>query len=85
MNADLFVRLGMAAGEAESRVALLSRVCRGFEAWVGAGPRSVVVRDPNGAAIALGELRPGRTPEFARLRPNVVFPWAVRQGRAEVD
>lgn len=53
--------------------------------WVGAGPRSVVVRDADGAAIALGELRPGAAPGFARLRPNVVFPWAVRQGRAGVD
>jgi tRNA pseudouridine55 synthase len=50
--------------------------------WVGRGPRSVVVRDAGGAAIALGELFPGRTPELARLRPNVVFPWAVRQGGA---
>lgn len=53
--------------------------------WVGAGPRSVVVRDADGAAIALGELRSGSAADRARLRPNVVFPWAVRQGRAEVD
>lgn len=53
--------------------------------WVGAGARSVVVRDAGGAAIALGELRPGSGPERARLRPNVVFPWAVRQGRAEAE
>jgi tRNA pseudouridine55 synthase len=49
--------------------------------WVGGGPRSVVVRDADGRAIALGELNPAAPPETARLRPNVVFPWAVRQGQ----
>lgn len=50
--------------------------------WIGLGPRSVVVRDANGAAIALGELHAGPTEQLARLRPHVVFPWAVRQGQA---
>jgi len=49
--------------------------------WVGAGPRSVVVRDATGAAIALGELNACADGDQARLRPNVVFPWAVRQGQ----
>jgi tRNA pseudouridine55 synthase len=51
--------------------------------WVGApvgsGPRSVVMRDPAGRALALGELcrsETGRT----RACPHVVFPWAVRSG-----
>jgi tRNA pseudouridine55 synthase len=48
---------------------------------VGRGPRSVVARDPDGRAVALGQLNPGDD-EHAVLRPNVVFPWAVRQGRA---
>jgi tRNA pseudouridine55 synthase len=48
---------------------------------IGAGPRSVVVRDAAGVAIALGELSPGSAGHPARLRPNVVFPWAVRQGQ----
>ncbi len=51
-------------------------------AMVGLGPRSVVVRDDAGRAIALGELGAAGPPERARLRPNVVFPWAVRQGQA---
>lgn len=45
------------------------------------GPRSVVVRDPDGNAIALGQLH-AVDEDTAALRPNVVFPWAVRQGRA---
>jgi tRNA pseudouridine55 synthase len=49
---------------------------------LGAGPRSVVARDPNGRSLALGEVvadpaSPGRT----IFCPRVVFPWAVRQGR----
>ncbi len=50
---------------------------------VGAGPRSVVIRAPDGTPLALGEL--GRAAAGAgalRIHPHVVFPWAVRQGRA---
>lgn len=52
------------------------------DAPIAAGPRSVVFRDPAGAALALGELcadpaGPGR----ALACPRVVFPWAVRSGR----
>jgi tRNA pseudouridine55 synthase len=45
------------------------------------GPRSVVMRDPEGRALALGEL--ARLPEsgLALACPHVVFPWAVRIGR----
>ncbi len=47
-----------------------------------AGPRSLVMRDLAGAALALGELVP--VPEDGgtlALAPHVVFPWAVREGR----
>ena len=46
---------------------------------VGAGERSVVLRDVSGRALALGELRleAGAVAAF----PQVVFPWAVREGR----
>jgi len=45
------------------------------------GPRSVVLRDGDGRALALGEVReaPGGG---AFAHPQVVFPWAVREGRA---
>jgi tRNA pseudouridine55 synthase len=48
---------------------------------IGAGPRSVVFRDPAGAALALGELcaDPG-DPRRVLACPRVVFPWAVRSG-----
>lgn len=47
---------------------------------VEAGPRSVVLRDAAGRALALGELR--RSEEGGtRACPHVVFPWAVRSGR----
>ena len=49
---------------------------------VGAGPRSVVLRDGAGRALALGELRAGEMPGRALACPQVVFPWAVREGRA---
>jgi tRNA pseudouridine55 synthase len=49
---------------------------------VGAGERSVVFRDADGRALALGELRPGATADEALARPHVVFPWAVREGGA---
>jgi len=50
---------------------------------VGAGPRSIVIRAADGSPLALGELRRAAeegTPLLAC--PNVVFPWAVREGRA---
>lgn len=47
---------------------------------VGAGARSVVFRDDSGRALALGELR--AEGDGVRARPSVVFPWAVREGRA---
>jgi tRNA pseudouridine55 synthase len=47
------------------------------------GPRSVVMRDQAGRALALGELAPhADDPALAVARPHVVFPWAVRTGRA---
>jgi len=46
---------------------------------VGAGPRSVVFRDGDGRALALGELL--AAPEGTLACPHVVFPWAVRTGR----
>ena len=49
------------------------------EAPVDAGPRSVVLRDLDGRALALGELR--RSGEETLACPQVVFPWAVRSGR----
>jgi tRNA pseudouridine55 synthase len=52
---------------------------------VGRGPRSVVIRDAGGAAIALGELHAGEESSTARLQPNAVFPWAVRQGRGAAE
>jgi tRNA pseudouridine55 synthase len=48
-----------------------------------AGPRSVVFRDVAGRALALGGLEPApERPGEALACPHVVFPWAVRQGRA---
>ena len=50
---------------------------------VGGGPRSVVIRDRSGAPLALGELEPAPAGEgMPRVRPHVVFPWAVREGRS---
>jgi tRNA pseudouridine55 synthase len=47
-----------------------------------AGPRSIVFRDREGKALALGELVPDpRAPARALAQPHVVFPWAVRTGR----
>jgi tRNA pseudouridine55 synthase len=52
------------------------------DAPVAAGPRSVVLRDQGGRALALGELLPvPEHPERIVACPHVVFPWAVRQGR----
>jgi tRNA pseudouridine55 synthase len=42
---------------------------------LGAGPRSVVLRDTDGRALALGEVR--AEGDGVRARPSVVFPWAV--------
>lgn len=50
------------------------------DAPVGAGARSVVLRDAAGRALALGELEPAAGAALAR--PHVVFPWAVRGGGA---
>jgi len=49
----------------------------------GAGPRSIVIRSADGTPLALGELE--RAPQgdsSLRACPHVVFPWAVREGRA---
>jgi tRNA pseudouridine55 synthase len=49
----------------------------------GAGPRSIVIRGPDGTPLALGELSAGATEAAPfRAQPHVVFPWAVREGRA---
>lgn len=48
---------------------------------VGAGARTVVLRDGAGRALALGELRDAADGRSLAC-PNVVFPWAVREGRA---
>jgi len=50
------------------------------DAPIGAGRRSVVLRDDDGRALGLGELRAGAGGVLAC--PGVVFPWAVRGGRA---
>ncbi len=60
---------------------------RGFavaadSAPVGTGERSVVFRDASGRALALGGLRPGGFAGEALAAPRVVFPWALREGRA---
>jgi tRNA pseudouridine55 synthase len=52
---------------------------------VGAGPRSVVLRGPDGRALALGELAPGESDDEAVACPHVVFPWAVRARRRPRD
>ena len=47
-----------------------------------AGPRSVVMRDGAGRALALGELNADAgSPGRVLACPHVVFPWAVRVGR----
>lgn len=43
------------------------------------GERSVVLRDPADRALALGELRPQA--DHIAAFPQVVFPWAIREGR----
>jgi len=47
---------------------------------LGAGERSVVLRDAAGRALALGQVRAADGAAWAH--PQVVFPWAVREGRA---
>jgi tRNA pseudouridine55 synthase len=52
------------------------------DAPLGGGPRSVVLWDALGHALALGELRVHPDdPALAIACPRVVFPWAVRAGR----
>jgi len=49
---------------------------------VGGGPRSVVFRDAERRALALGELTADPADASRMLAcPRVVFPWAVRSGR----
>jgi hypothetical protein len=50
---------------------------------VDTGARSIVIRAADGRALALGGLR--RTADAGAALcacPHVVFPWAVREGRA---
>lgn len=47
-----------------------------------AGPRSVVIRAAGGLPLALGEVRRAAGEAAPRACPQVVFPWAVREGRA---
>jgi tRNA pseudouridine55 synthase len=51
-------------------------------ATLGAGPRSIVLRDGGGRALGLGELlaAPGES-DRAQVCPHALFPWAVRIGR----
>jgi tRNA pseudouridine55 synthase len=49
---------------------------------LGAGPRSVVFRDPSGRALALGGLEPGAPGDRAVACAHVVFPWTRREGPA---
>lgn len=50
---------------------------------IGAGERSVVMRDATGRALALGELVASHeSVGRAAFHPHVVFPWAVRLGRS---
>jgi tRNA pseudouridine55 synthase len=45
------------------------------------GPRSIALRGPDGAVLALGELEPDpANPGLALACPHVVFPWTVREG-----
>ena len=56
---------------------------RGVEpALIGMGARSIVIRDAEGHALAMGELlAEGDSGTHARVAPGLVFPWAVRHGR----
>lgn len=55
------------------------RLARAEGLPVGAGARSVVLRDAGGRALALAELR--ADDDGFSVCPHVVFPWAVRTGR----
>lgn len=48
-----------------------------------AGAVRIVLRDPQGHALGLGEIAPieAATAAVVTLQPRVVFPWAVREGR----
>ncbi len=48
---------------------------------VDAGERSLVLRDASGRVLALADVRPGEAGALL-AQPRVVFPWAVREGRA---
>jgi hypothetical protein len=50
------------------------------DAPVDAGARSVVLRGADGRALALAHLT--QVAGALRAQPDVVFPWAVRGGRA---
>ena len=54
---------------------------RAAAAPLAAGPRSLVLRDGAGRALALGEARPDAAGAGFLAHPQVVFPWAVREGR----
>jgi tRNA pseudouridine55 synthase len=45
---------------------------------VGAGPRSIVLLEPQGRVLALGEL--AMAPEAIAVHGHVVFPWGAREG-----
>jgi tRNA pseudouridine55 synthase len=53
---------------------------RGGAAPIGAGPRSVVLRDEAGRVLGLGELLRGEAGMLI-VCPHVLMPWAVRDGR----
>ena len=56
-------------------------VVQAGDAPIGGGPRSVVLRGPEGRVLALGALLPGASEGEVVACPHVVFPWAVRTGR----
>jgi hypothetical protein len=44
---------------------------------------SILLEDGEGVPLALGEARvDAADPEATWIQPDVVFPWAVREGRA---
>lgn len=70
-----------AAGELDLGHGRAARVASAPADALGAGARSVVLRDTSGRALALGELRADAEGRV-HAQPHVVFPWAVREGRA---
>ena len=72
-----------APGEAElghgGRVERPAAACAGLP--LDGGPRSVVLRSASGRVLALGELRTAQPRGSVIVCPNVVFPWAVREGK----